>query len=245
LAKPKSRFFRFFGYIASIVCFLPVIVTSEEPSQNEDKYEQIAITPALSAAESVSICSSSMSDLKVKAGYFFFASPKMRDVYKRGGADVQLSGAWGFSEWLRLYGSFEYLQRSGHSISGDVSMLIQNQTTTFWEIPLSLGLQARFTMHSYKDSCRKISGYFTLGPRYFFAHVHNDSDYVDRTMNENGLGGFFNMGIAADLTSHWVMDLFGEGSYCRLHFPSSHDDVQGHTMQVGGITFGGGFGYIF
>jgi len=232
-------------YIASILCFAPWIVGSEEslPVCSETEVSFFGSKPVV-AKKACKIEESSKSDIEIKAGYFFFASPRMRDVYNSGGADVQVSGAWGFWHWLRLYGSVEYLQRSGHAHTKEVPIFIEEDSSTIWEIPISLGLQARFT-HALTHSSKKISGYFTIGPKYFFAHVHNRSHYVDRSMNQNGLGGFLNVGMAVALTSHWMVDCFGEGSYCKLHFKSSHEAAYGHNVQVGGITFGGGFGYIF
>jgi hypothetical protein len=187
---------------------------------------------ALQASESAP------SSVEAKAGYFFFTSSNMRHVYDNGGADVQVSGAWGFSHWLRLYGSVEYLQKSGHSLNG-------HQRSSIWELPLSLGLQPFVSLYSRPCSHKNVSGYFTLGPRYFYAHIHNHSDYVDHSMNQNGLGGFANLGLLFSFNPHFVADLFGEYSYCKLHFHSSHYAAQGHSVDIGGLTFGGGLGYVF
>lgn len=176
--------------------------------------------------------------VEAKAGYFFFASSRMRQVYDEGGADLQVSGAYSFCDWLRLYSSVEYLQRAGYSLNG-------KQPTSIWEIPLSLGLQPFVSLYSSASSHRKASGYFSLGPRYFFAHVHNHSNYVSRIVNQSGLGGFANVGVLFSFNPHFTVDLFGEYSYCRLHFHSSHPASQGHAVQVGGLTFGGGLGYLF
>lgn len=176
-----------------------------------------------------------VSDIEVKTGYFFFSSSKMSDVYDKGGVDVQISGAYGFQKWLRVYGSLEFLQKSGHSIHG-------NESTSIWEIPISAGLQTWFKITSFFE--RTLSCYLSLGPRYVFANAHNHSSYVDRSMNQNGLGGFLNGGFVFDWR-HWMVDFFGEYSNCRLHFHSSHVATEGHAVQAGGFSFGGGMGYIF
>jgi DNA-damage-inducible protein D len=54
--------------------------------------------------------------------------------------------------------------------------------------------------------------------------------------------------IREELTDEWDnrgIKVFGEYSYKRLHFHSSRKGTQGHTVQVGGLTFGGGLGCSF
>ena len=169
-----------------------------------------------------------------KAGYFFFADAEMRKVYSNGGIDLQLSGAYPVYPYLSVYGSVEFLQKSGRSLQG-------NQRTSIWEVPLSAGLQTSFLMYSPVP----IYYYITLGPRYVFAQVHNHSPYVPHHMNQNGFGGFANTGFLFNLWHGLTLDLFGEYSYCRLHFHSSKTATRGHSVQVGGFAFGGGLGYSF
>ncbi len=170
--------------------------------------------------------------IEVKAGYFFFTDSVMRHVYDEGGLDVQLSGSYPFYKLLHVYGSVEYLEKSGHSING-------HQKTSLWAIPLSLGLRPVFPIGDH------LQVYFTIGPRYFFVHAHNHSSYVPKKMHANGCGGFVNTGVLFIIGKHFTIDLFGEYSYKRLHFHSGKPETEGHTVQVGGLTFGGGLGYSF
>lgn len=170
--------------------------------------------------------------IEVKAGYFFFASSPMRKVFDQGGLDLQISGAYPIQTYLRIYGSVEYLQKSGHSLG-------EHDKTSYWAIPLSLGLQPVFEIASY------CSYYFTLGPRYFFARVHNHSSAVPRHMKGNNIGGFANTGFQFIISKHFLIDIFGEYSYARLAFHPSTSTAEGHTVQVGGFTFGGALGYAF
>lgn len=169
-----------------------------------------------------------------KVGYFFFSSSTMQKVYKNGGIDTQLSAAYPLCQHLRIYGSVEYLQRSGYSLGF-------HQKTSIWEIPLSLGLQPVFQINQETP----IYTYFTLGPRYVFAHAKNDSDYVSRSMNANNIGGFVNVGLQFLPNQHFLIDLFGEYSYAKLKFNSSVTNSYGNKVQVGGFVFGGGLGYAF
>ena len=170
--------------------------------------------------------------LEAKVGYFFFSDAKMRDVYNRGGLDLQLSGSYPIWKWLQIYGSVEYLERYGKSLGA-------HQRTSIWEVPLSLGLKPVVIINP------KAHYYFTLGPRYFFVHQHNHSSYVDKNMSNHGLGGFLNTGFNFFPMTHLVVDIFGEYSYKRMHFHPSKTNVEGGTAQIGGFTFGVGVGYAF
>jgi len=170
--------------------------------------------------------------LELKAGYFFFYDSKMSKVYKEGGYDIQLCGSTPLWKWLQIYASAEFLEKEGKSLNGD-------QKTRIWEVPLSLGLEAAATIN------KKVQYYFTVGPRYFFVHVHNSSHYVNKRLNEDGLGGFLGTGFHFFPYRHLVIDLFGEFSYCRLHFHSHKENVHARSVQVGGFVFGGGIGYAF
>lgn len=156
----------------------------------------------------------------------------MKEVYDEGGIDVQLSASFPLWRNLHLYGSAEYLEKSGHSLNF-------HQKTFLREYPLSLGLRAMIPVRSY------VNWYITLGPRYFFVKVHNDSSFVPKHMHEDGCGGFVNTGLLLIVKTHFTIDFFGEYSYKKLHFHSSMPETEGHTVQVGGLTFGGGLGYRF
>ena len=169
--------------------------------------------------------------LELKAGYFFFASHKMRKIYDKGGWDVQLSGSFPVWKWLDVYSSVEYLERSGNSLNS-------GQKTSIWIVPLSLGLKPVFRI------CPQLEYYFAIGPRYIFLRQHNRSSYVSKFINNNGFAGFVNTGFNFFVTPHFVIDIFGEYSYAKLHTKSS-SNYYGQDTQLGGFTFGGGVGYAF
>lgn len=170
--------------------------------------------------------------IEFKTGYFFFTDHHMRKVYKHGGFDGQISASCCLYKLLRLYASVEYLERSGRSLHG-------HQRTFIWEVPLSLGLQVACPIQDW------VQYYATLGPRYFFVQARNHSSHVPKHMHSDGCGGFVNTGFAFVFGKHFLLDLFGEYSYRRLHFHSKKHETKGHTVQVGGLTFGGGLGYVF
>ncbi|MFI5334241.1 MAG: hypothetical protein ACHQT8_03635 [Chlamydiales bacterium] len=156
----------------------------------------------------------------------------MRKIYDRGGLDVQLSGSFPLRKWLQIYGSVEYLERHGRSLAGE-------EKTRIWEVPLSLGLRPVIKISE------KASYYFTLGPRYFFVRAHNNSPYVDRKIDQNGLGGFVNTGFYFFPMRHFFIDVFGEYSFKQMHFHSSKTNVYARKIEIGGFCFGLGLGYAF
>jgi|JI9StandDraft_2_1071091.scaffolds.fasta_scaffold200498_1 hypothetical protein len=170
--------------------------------------------------------------LEAKVGYFFFTDSSMNRVFDDGGIDVQLSGSYPFYKLLNVYLSVEYLQKSGHSTGG-------HQKVSLWEVPVSLGLKPIFPITDF------IQYYFTIGPRYFYVHVHNHSSYVPTNMSANGCGGFVNTGFNFIFDNHFLVDLFAEYSFKKLSFHSHKSGTKGLDAEVGGLTFGGGLGYAF
>lgn len=170
--------------------------------------------------------------LEFKAGYFIFADSKMRSVYNKGGLDIQFSGSFPFSKRLQIYASAEFLHRHGESLSGD-------QSTHIWEIPVTIGLKSIIKLAEWAGF------YFTLAPRYFYLHVHNDSSYVDSTLHKNGIGGFAGTGFTFVPYTNFLLDIFGEFSYQKVHIHTSKTNVYTRSLQVGGFTFGAGLGYAF
>lgn len=177
-------------------------------------------------------CALEAPTLEAKVGYFIFADSKMRKIYKHGGVDVQLSTSYPVHKYLQLYLSAEFLEKHGRSLNS-------HQKTSIWQVPLSFGLKPVVPM----SSCTQ--WYFTLGPRYVFLHLHNDSSFVDRNINHSRLGGFVNTGFNFFPLRHFLIDIFGEYSYVKMNVHPSKANVIGKNTQVGGYVFGLGLGYVF
>lgn len=174
---------------------------------------------------------------EVKTGYFVFSNSTMRKVYDKGGLDIQLCASyplWNLtSRWtFNVYGALEYFHRSGKSING-------HQKTSLWLVPINIGLKPVYAINA------SMQYYFAIGPRYFYIHQHNHSSYVYKNQTRNGLGFFLNTGFNYVLCDHCVIDIFGEYSYAKMHFHSGKPHVYTRNIQIGGFTFGGGFGCEF
>jgi hypothetical protein len=170
--------------------------------------------------------------VEIKGGYFFFSDSKMRKIYNSFGIGVQVSGSYPIWRCLQIYGSVGYIEKTGRSLNGQ-------QKTRIWQIPLSLGLMPIIQIS------QNVQYYFSLGPRYFFVIQHNHSNYVDKKISNNGIGGYVNTGFRFFPWHHLLVDVFGEYSYKRMHFHSSKCNVYTRTMQIGGFYFGVGLGYAF
>ena len=198
----------------------------------EEERAVIQEYPFLTDKKVLYACNVAESALEAKAGYLFFGDHKMREVYDDGGLDLQVCATFPAWQWIQVYLSVDSNQRHGKSLN-------IGQKTRFWEYPVSLGLQAVAAI------IPQMHYYFTIGPRYIYAHVHNNSPYVDREMNHSTVGGFVNTGFHFFLLEHFLIDLFGEYSYARMHFHAHKKYAYGENAQVGGFTFGGGMGYAF
>jgi hypothetical protein len=170
--------------------------------------------------------------VEVKAGYFFFTESPLNEIYDAGGIDLQLSASYPIWKQLQLYGSVEFLEKSKKSRHG-------KNEKSLWEIPLSIGLRPVFPI------APDVYYYFTVGPRYFIVHTHNHSSDDDEKIHSRGFGGFVNTGLLFIVGKCWAVDVFAEYSYKKMHFRSSHEKEQEESVQVGGLTFGTGFAYLF
>jgi hypothetical protein len=170
--------------------------------------------------------------IEPKVGGFMFYQAPMNQVYYGSGIDVQI--ATSFSVWrdLQMYAAVEWYRIKGESLNFQ-------QKTVFSAVPLSLGLKPTFPILPF------FTYYFTIGPRYVFAFVDNDSSFVQKHMDSNGFGGFFNTGFVFPFSNGVTIDIFGEISYVKLDFHSSKANTQSYDVQGGGLVFGGALGYSF
>lgn len=169
--------------------------------------------------------------IELHMGYFFFTDSTLRDVYDKGGLDLQLAGSYPVWKGLQVYGSVGYTEKSGRSLN-------DYQKTSIYQIPVQVGLRPVFTL------CKELQYYFTFGPRYFFIHQHNESSYVKRNQGSSEIGFFANSGINFKPIEHFFIDIFGEYSFGKTHFHAAEGSYS-RNIQVSGLSFGFGAGYEF
>lgn len=170
--------------------------------------------------------------VEAKIGYFFFSDPKLRRIYDQGGLDFQLSGSLTLWRWLQFYTSLEYFQKQGRSLH-------LHERVRVWSLPVSWGLKGIVFMSAASQY------YLAIGPKYFYFHIHDNSSYAGKVLNQSTVGGFVSTGFNFFPMKHLSIDLFGEYSYAKIHCHPHKKHIYGETAQTGGFTFGAGLGYIF
>lgn len=190
-------------------------------------------------------CAKPMPFVEVRAGYFRFTCEKLNRIFKNGGEDVQLALSYPFFKTRNIfwngYLASGYIERTGYSLGG-------HDKTHFQEVPVNLGLKVAIPVNlNFKklNLCNRLALYATVGPRYVYTHQHNYYPYVDRRLSRSGCGVFVNGGLLFKLWKGLTLDFFGEYSYCSIKYRSHIPNVIGHTIDVGGYTFGGGLGWAF
>lgn len=171
--------------------------------------------------------------LEIKPGYFFFSNHMLRKIYHHGGFEIQGSATYLLCEMIALYGSLGFLHAKGKSLQA-------NQETSISQIPLDVGLRA------IADFNERAKGYLSIGPRYFYFHQHNDSNYVSKNVRRNGIGFFLNGGCNFIKNDRFLLGVFGEYAFEQKSFKSTMLNVYGRPhVQVGGFTFGASIGFVF
>lgn len=171
--------------------------------------------------------------LEVKPSYFFFVTSPMHDVYKKGGFELQGSASVPFYKCLAFYTSIGVRKVWGHALN-------TGEKTTLTVMPFDIGLKPIFNFSE------RFFYFFAIGPRFFYFHQHNDSPYVDPTINGGGVGFFVNTGFTMLVTDCFLFGIFGEYSYEKKAITPTMPNVFGNgSTQIGGLVFGINLGYAF
>lgn len=168
--------------------------------------------------------------VELRGGYFYPTSQLLRKIYHRGGAEGELELSRNFCphcypNW-QIWGNVNYFARKGRSCG------LHNKTRIHI-VPISAGLKYVFIPH-----CR-LRPYLGMGASYSFMHVRNKTNDVKRHSNKQGFGFVVKAGIYYDLPYNFIIDLFFDYYYQRVHFHSSG------TRNLGGLRTGIGLGYQF
>ena len=173
--------------------------------------------------------------LELKPSYFFYANSTMRHIYKHGGFEIQGSGSYPIWEWINGYTSLGFVQTHGKSLG-------LQEPTTLWRILFDVGAKA-IGQCTEKTDC-----FLAIGPRYFYLHQHNTSQYVPQSVHLDNVGLFLNFGFNHLVSEHCELGLFGEYSYEKAiyipNLPNVYSNGNG-TVQVGGVAYGASLGYAF
>lgn len=177
-------------------------------------------------------CDGCALSIEGQAGYFIFADNTMRDIYDNGGFKVALSATYPLQDIWNLYASLGFIEAWGKSLHF-------KERTSFWQIPLDIGIKPVICL------CSDVDWYLAVGPRFFYAHQRNHSDYVSKNIGKSGVGVFVNTGFDFYRTCDFNFNVFGEYAYQSIRPSSSKHGTHRKCIEIGGFAIGGGVGYTF
>lgn len=168
---------------------------------------------------------------EVKPSYFFFSTSPMNDIYNKGGFEIQTSASVPLYRCFAGYGSIGYRKSWGHALN-------TGEKTTLSVMPLDIGLKSIVNFQE------RYYYFFALGPRFFYFHQHNNSPYVESTINNWGVGFFVHTGFNMVVADCFLLGVFGEYSYEKKAITSRIRNVFSNGgAQMGGFAFGISAGY--
>lgn len=179
--------------------------------------------------------------LKGTLAYFRPTSNTLRDIYGSSwlNSGLEVSGKLPikepFLEDLYLFGGFNYLDASGHSLGG-------RDQTEIRIIPLSLGANYMYTLIKGSSPLKL---YLGGGPCYFFVRVKNDASFAKRRVTKNGFGAIVNGGAHYFINSSLFLNGFVSYSFRNFGVIETRKGVSGKGVEVGGLSIGGGLGFQF
>lgn len=163
---------------------------------------------------------------ELRGGYFYPTSKDFREIYPRGGLEGEIEVSKIFRENWIAWGNVNYFEKDGRSIGF-------HNKTTIRMLPLSLGLKYQFHF------CRSISPYLGLGLTYTLSNIQNHSEFVKKNVIKGAFGFVVKSGTFINLSENFLLDLFFDYYYQKIHF------YQSHHVDLGGFRMGLGLGYRF
>jgi hypothetical protein len=164
--------------------------------------------------------------IQLRGGYFYPASPAMRDIYHHGGAELETELGIGLSHNWNAWFNFNYFNRHG-----DIGGLCNATTLNMY--PLSFGLKYNIPLFS------RCSLYLGGGASCSLIGLQEKSPFAFYRKQQNKRwGGVAKSGFFIHLTDHLFMDIFADGYYTRA-------SLLGEICNVGGLRTGIGLGVSF
>lgn len=165
--------------------------------------------------------------LQLRAGYFYPASPIMRNIYHHGGAELEAEAGLYLYRNVNAWVNFNYFHRHGRSFG-----LCNSTTVNMY--PLSFGL--KYDIHL----TDRVALYLGAGASCSFIGIRDNSPFgFHRSRNSNTRwGAVGKSGFLFHLTDHLFMDVFADGYYTRAK-------LVGTMHNIGGLRAGVGLGVSF
>lgn len=171
--------------------------------------------------------------LEIKPSYFYFSSDPIKQIYSKGGFEIQGSASIPIGKHLDLYGSLGYRKANGHALN-------TGEKTKLMVIPIDFGLRPIFKLSD------QIAYFLSFGPRFFYLHQHNYSPYVNQHIKGGNCGLFVNTGFNLLLANSFLLGIFGEYSYEKKTVkPTMLNVFSNGSIKIGGWAIGASIGCSF
>ena len=171
--------------------------------------------------------------LDFKSGWFRPTSHILREIYHSGGGFYQLEFDVTVWNGLTVFTEGDYFTRRGKSLG-------EGDKTKIHIGGYSFGLQYNTACASWLDF------YVGVGPKFFFFRSIDHNPNVRKYTSKNGVGVVGKSGFYWYLPKNFFIDTFFEYSYCEMHFSGAKNKPTiPFSLDVGGMSLGGGLGYRF
>lgn len=201
-----------------------LIVTLKHSYATRDFMKYYLLTVLLFLLPTLAFAEDDRFSAQFRIGYFRSTDDTVKDIYGKGGLDLETELGVEFREKFIGWLNFNYFRQQGHSIGlGD--------RTTMQIYPLSAGIKFLMTV----DPC--IDFYIGIGASYTWISLHDNSPFVEQKTRKQGWGAVGKAGMLYYLNHSWFLDLFADYSYTRV----SNDPY----VNVGGARLGIGLGVGF
>lgn len=177
------------------------------------------------------LCGEDRFTTQVRGGYFYPASSKAREIYKKGGSEYETESSVRLYNHLNLWVNFNYFQRHGFSRG-------RHDSTSIHLYPLSCGLKYAVSVAD------GVSVYIGVGPSYTWVKIHDDSPYLTRNIHRREWGGVSKLGLTYYFVRHFFLDVYADYYYTRISGVHKSGAVA-HCADVGGLRAGLGVGASF
>jgi hypothetical protein len=167
---------------------------------------------------------------------------RFRNIYGKWGTEYSFEASKSLCECYNLYGwgSVGYMTKDGHSIVRPEPNYFHHHRTRISMVPLNFGLKYMPNLFSCLDS------YIGVGASCKFVRIRDHDSHLHRHTQKAAWGVVVKSGLRYNLWDCSYIDLFADYTYQRLSPHSKHH--QGghrHSVNVGGVSLGGGIGLSF
>lgn len=171
--------------------------------------------------------------LEALPGYYYQMEKRIRDIYGTGGFSGQLDMGYFFFDKVACF-----LRGGAYWADGNSTVL--GVSTDIVLANVTLGLKYVVPI------LNRLHYYVGGGARVFFLRIKNNTDFVQRRVSENKLGGAFVTGFWVYLSSRRpiFLDIFLDYSFYRFDFKSSIASER-NNLNIKDPVVGIGLGYQF